>query len=148
MCCVPAPTPCCIAPSERCQSPPRQAQEQVQRRTLELGCCAIDGTSANNRMRQRYSNIPNQLPRKPQERLLEVVVGFGRDFKVLEVLLSVEGDRASLHFSLLRVIDEIEDRLQSVRTNLNIDFVAHKEQWGYFHRHARDRDASWERSCM
>ncbi len=58
-------------------------------------------------MRQRYSNIPNQLPRKPQERLLEVVVGFGRDFKVLEVLLSVEGDRASLHFSLLRVIDEI-----------------------------------------
>jgi hypothetical protein len=51
----------------------------------------------------RHDNLPDQLPCEPQERLLEVVVGLGRDFKVLQVLLSVEGDTGSLDLSLLDI---------------------------------------------
>jgi len=47
--------------------------------------------------------VTNKFPRKPQERLLEVVVGFGRDFKILQVLFSMEGHRACLHFPLLDI---------------------------------------------
>lgn len=48
-------------------------------------------------------NLPDQLPCEPEERLLEVVVGLGRDFKVLQVLLSVEGNTRSLDLSLLDI---------------------------------------------
>lgn len=37
------------------------------------------------------------LARKPEERLLKVVVGLGRDVVVLQVLLPVEGDLLGLH---------------------------------------------------
>lgn len=47
--------------------------------------------------------VSNQLASQPQERLLEVVVGFRRDVVVLEVLLSVECDRLSLDLALLYV---------------------------------------------
>lgn len=46
-------------------------------------------------------NIPNKLPRQPEERLLEIIVGFGRDLEVLKVLLPVECDGARLDFALL-----------------------------------------------
>ena len=45
--------------------------------------------------------VPNKLPREPQERLLEVIVGLGGDFEVLDVLLAVESDVARLDFPLL-----------------------------------------------
>lgn len=45
--------------------------------------------------------VSDKLAREPEERSLEVVVGLGRDFKVLEVLLAVEGDGSGLYFSLL-----------------------------------------------
>lgn len=46
-------------------------------------------------------NVPNKLPRQPEERLLEIVVRFSRNFKVLQILLSVEGHCTGLHFALL-----------------------------------------------
>ena len=53
-----------------------------------------------------YTNklrVANKLPGEPKEGLLEVVVGFGRDIVVLEILLAVEGDGLSLHLALLDV---------------------------------------------
>ena len=47
--------------------------------------------------------VSDELPREPEEGLLEVEVGFRRDLKVLEVLLSVEGDGARLDLALLDV---------------------------------------------
>jgi hypothetical protein len=47
--------------------------------------------------------VANQLAGKPQEGLLEVVVGLGGDVVVLKVLLSVEGNSLGLDLSLLDV---------------------------------------------
>jgi len=47
--------------------------------------------------------VANKLPCQPQERLLEVVVRLGRDFEVLQVLLSMESNSACLDFALLDV---------------------------------------------
>lgn len=47
--------------------------------------------------------VADQLPCEPEERLLEVVVGLGRDLEVLEVLLAVEGDGTGLDLALLNV---------------------------------------------
>lgn len=48
-----------------------------------------------------HENSPNELPGQPQERLLEVVVRLRGNLEVLEVFLPVEGNRTSLHFTLL-----------------------------------------------
>jgi hypothetical protein len=45
--------------------------------------------------------VADQFPGKPEERLLEVVVGPRRDLKVLDVLLAVESDGAGFDFALL-----------------------------------------------
>lgn len=47
--------------------------------------------------------VANELASEPEEGLLEVVVGLGRDVVVLEVLLSVEGDGLGLDLSLLDI---------------------------------------------
>ena len=47
--------------------------------------------------------VTDQLPGQPEERLLEVVVGLGRDVVVLEVLLSVEHDGLCLDLPVLDV---------------------------------------------
>merc|ERR1719333_154434 len=47
--------------------------------------------------------VTDQLPGQPEKRLLKVVVGFGRDVVVLEVLLSVEHDRLGLDLPILDV---------------------------------------------
>lgn len=49
------------------------------------------------------SCVADQFPGKPQERLLEVVVGLGRNVIVLEVLLAVECDGLGLDLALLDV---------------------------------------------
>ena len=58
--------------------------------------------------------VAHKLPRKPQERLLEVVVGLGGDFEVLDVLLAVEGNSSSLHFSLLQCAKKQDDENQHI----------------------------------
>ena len=45
--------------------------------------------------------LPNKFSCKPKEWLLEVVVGFGRDLEVLQVLLPMEGNSRSFDFSFL-----------------------------------------------
>ena len=47
--------------------------------------------------------VADQLPRKPEEWLFEVIVGLGRDVVVLQILLAVECDGLGLDFSLLDV---------------------------------------------
>lgn len=49
------------------------------------------------------ARVANELSREPQEGFFEVVVGFGGDIVVLEVLLAVEGDGLCLHFPLFDV---------------------------------------------
>lgn len=49
------------------------------------------------------SCVTNELSCQPQEGLLEIVVRLGGDIIILEVLLSVEGDRLGLNFSLLDI---------------------------------------------
>ena len=46
-------------------------------------------------------DIPNELPRKPEEGLLEVVVRLRRNFEVLDILLPVECYVAGLNLALL-----------------------------------------------
>ena len=45
--------------------------------------------------------VPRQLPRQPKERFLKVVVRFGRNIIILQVLLSVEGDLLGLDLTVL-----------------------------------------------
>ena len=59
--------------------------------------------------------VSDQFPSKPEERLLEVVVGLCRDVVVLEVLLSVESDGLCLDLPLL-----------------HIDLVAAENDWDVF----------------
>jgi len=47
--------------------------------------------------------VADQLSCEPEEGLLEVVVGLGRDIVVLEVLLAVECDRLGLDLALLYI---------------------------------------------
>ena len=47
--------------------------------------------------------VANKFSCQPEEWLLEVVVGFGRDIVVLKVLLSVECDGLGLNFSLFDI---------------------------------------------
>lgn len=49
------------------------------------------------------SLVTNKLTSKPQERLLKVVVGLGRDIVVLEVLLAVECDGLGLDLALFDI---------------------------------------------
>ena len=49
------------------------------------------------------SGVADELPREPEERLLEVVVRLGRDVVVLQVLFAVEGDGLGLDFALLDI---------------------------------------------
>lgn len=49
------------------------------------------------------SRVSDKLACQPEERLLEVIVRLGRNIIVLEILLSVEGDRLGLDFSLLHI---------------------------------------------
>jgi hypothetical protein len=50
-----------------------------------------------------HNHLPDQLPGEPEERLLEVVVRLCGDFKVLQVLLSVESNTRGLDLSLLDI---------------------------------------------
>jgi hypothetical protein len=47
--------------------------------------------------------VANELTSEPQEWLLKVVVGFGRDIVVLKVLLAVECDGLGLDLALLHI---------------------------------------------
>lgn len=49
------------------------------------------------------SGVADKLASEPQEGLLEVVVGLGRDIVVLEVLLAVESDALGLDLALLDI---------------------------------------------
>lgn len=49
------------------------------------------------------AGVTDELSSQPQEGLLEVVVGLGRDVVVLEVLLAVESDGLGLDLTLLDI---------------------------------------------
>jgi hypothetical protein len=67
---------------------------------LESGnSCIMNQKCARAHESQR--NSPCQLSGEPQEWLLKVVVAFGGDFKILQVLLAVKSDGSGFHFTLL-----------------------------------------------
>jgi hypothetical protein len=72
------------------------------------------------------SSVANKLASEPKERLLEVVVGLGRDVVVLEVLLAVEGDGLGLHLALLDI--------DLVAAEYNGDVLAHTDEITCIHR--------------
>jgi len=47
--------------------------------------------------------VTDELPGEPEEWLLEVVIGLGRDIVVLKILLAMEGDGLGLDFSLFHI---------------------------------------------
>lgn len=47
--------------------------------------------------------VANQLAGEPQERLLKVIIGLGRNIVVLEILLAMESNRLCLDFSLFNI---------------------------------------------
>ena len=53
------------------------------------------------RAHESKRNSPSQLSGEPQEWLLEVVVGFGGDLEILQILLAVERDGSGFHFTFL-----------------------------------------------
>jgi hypothetical protein len=55
------------------------------------------------RVQTYEGSIADELAGEPEEGLLEVVVGLGRDVVVLEVLFPVEGDGLGLHLALLDI---------------------------------------------
>jgi hypothetical protein len=50
-----------------------------------------------------HSRVADELASEPEEGLLEVIVGLGRDIVILEVLLAVECDGLGLDLALLHV---------------------------------------------
>ena len=68
----------------------------------------MDGVRGRNRGQAKkegtyQSRVANELASEPEEGLLEVIVGLGRDIVVLEVLLAVECDGLGLDLALLDV---------------------------------------------
>ena len=87
---------------------PRREQRQIPARRCLVRCfqqCLIWGNSYQ-------SLVPDQFPCQPQEGLLEVVIGLGRNIIVLEILFAVESDGFRLNLTLL-----------------DIDFVAGEDDW-------------------
>jgi hypothetical protein len=60
-------------------------------------------TNTRGLKRTYEGGVADELASEPEEGLLKVVVGLGRDIVVLEVLLSVEGDGLGLDLSLLDI---------------------------------------------
>ena len=71
-----------------------------------LGCALVfqaSYTASSSRAAAYQSGVANQLASQPQEGLLKVIIGLGRDVVVLQVLLAVEGDSLGLDLALLDV---------------------------------------------
>jgi len=91
--------------------------------------------------------VADKLASKPEERLLEVVVGLGGDIVILEVLLAVEGDGLGLHLTLLNI--DLVTGQDNGDVLADTDEVTWKSQRCLFNILAISRTygASWERSC-
>jgi hypothetical protein len=104
--------------------------------------CEAAGTQESTDQR----GIADQLPGKPQEGLLEVIIGLGGDVVVLEVLLAVEGDGLGLHLTLLNI------DLVTAKDNRNVLADTDKITYVFvsdvlLKGHENSYGASWERSC-
>ena len=84
---------------------------------------------------------PNKLAAKPKEGLLEVIVGLCGNFKVLEVLLAMECDSASLHFALLSrgKLVSIRDREDEKNTTFTSTLLPHNTMGMFSQTRSRSR---------
>jgi hypothetical protein len=73
------------------------------RRQIPILILVIIPRNCQKWMTTHQTGVANKLSCQPEEGLLKVVVGLGRDIVVLKVLLSVESDSLSLHLSLLDI---------------------------------------------
>ena len=92
-------------------------------------------------VKQRHDNAPNELPGEPEERFFEVVVGLRGDLEVLEVFLAVEGDRASLDFSVLKaaILDQREIHRLIVERTLTSTLLPQRTIGMFSHTRSRSR---------
>jgi hypothetical protein len=67
----------------------------------QVGVHADLGWGQSGGSNELQRRVANELSCKPQEGLLEIVVGLGRELEVLQVLLAVEGDGSGLDFAFL-----------------------------------------------
>ena len=65
---------------------------------MKASCVTSSATGYTYKLR-----VANELAGEPEEGLLEVVVGLGRDIVVLQVLLAVESDGLGLDLALLDI---------------------------------------------
>ena len=68
--------------------------------------CRIDGNLRRSQGRRRDKlqvGVSGQLTREPQEGLLKVVIGLGRDIVVLQVLFAMESDGLGLDLAFLDI---------------------------------------------
>lgn len=79
------------------RSKSRSSNEFLSRRLAEIAITRL------HRRKTHQGGVADQLAGEPQEGLLEVVVGLGRDIVVLQVLLAVESDGLGLHLALLNI---------------------------------------------
>ena len=61
--------------------------------------------------------LPSEFSEEPDEWLLELIVGLGRDIVVLQVLLSVESDLLGLNLSVLDINFVSYENNRNVLTN-------------------------------
>jgi hypothetical protein len=71
---------------------------------LHQGCVDLNLSRRKCRGSDKLESwVANQFASKPQERLFEIVIGLGRDFKVLDAFLPVESHGSSLDLPLLNI---------------------------------------------
>lgn len=99
---IPQPILVDIVPSIRVRPRPRRVPRQGRQRTRGRGSLVVQSGSDSTSRVCGNEDLPDEFPRQPEERFFEVVVRFGRNFKVLKVLLPVERHGTGLHFSLLQ----------------------------------------------
>lgn len=99
-------------------------------------------------------SVADKLSGQPEERLLKVVVGLGRDVVVLEVLLAVESDGLGLDLALLHIDLVAGENNGDVFANADevawISEISHRFETFLLHLFKGVKcayGASWGRSC-
>lgn len=99
------PSPVGTSSSARGRPAPPGERARGRRRTPRR--LSVRGSTINGQARcfgeTHQLRVADQFPSEPEEGLLEVVVGLGRDIVVLKVLLAVESDGLGLDLALLHI---------------------------------------------
>ena len=100
----------------------------------------------NDEVGRELFRAPDEFPGEPEEGLLKVIIGLGRNFKVLQVLLPVECNGTSLYFAILsddrqRKADVclLQQRLTKWLRTFTSTLFPHKTMGMFSHTRSRSR---------